>query len=105
MTNIDPTKLIGVAEAAGPSIKSLDTSKSLAEIAFDLLLNIGLPIVGCIALLAVIYGGVMIVVSQGDPEKLTKAKRTLFWAITGVIIVVISYGLVVSLSKVIERIL
>jgi type IV secretory pathway VirB2 component (pilin) len=86
----------------GPRIGTSDTPKSIEEIALDIILNIILPLIGAVALIFVVYGGVMIMTSAGDPEKLTKAKKTLLWAIIGIIIVVLSYLIVVSLSTVIK---
>lgn len=87
----------------GPQIGTSTTPKSVEQIAMDIILDVFLPIIGGIALIFVIYGGVMIIISSGDPEKLAKAKKTLLWAVIGIIIVVLSYGLVVSLSKLIEK--
>lgn len=64
-----------------------------------------LPIVGAIALAMIIYGGVLLITSSGDPEKLTKAKQTLLWAIIGIIIVVLSYAIVVSLSQIVNNLI
>jgi hypothetical protein len=50
--------------------------------------------IGAIALVFVIYGGVLYITSGGDAEKTTKARNTLMYAILGVIVVVISYAIV-----------
>lgn len=61
-----------------------------------------IPFLAAIAVGAVIYSGVMIMTSQGDPQKLGKAKKTLLYAIIGVILVVLSYAIVIALSQVIK---
>jgi type IV secretory pathway VirB2 component (pilin) len=86
----------------GPRVQTTTTDKPVEQIALDIIMTVIFPLIGAIALIFVIYGGIMIIMSQGDPEKLTKAKRTLLWAVIGIIIVVLSYGIVVTLSKLIK---
>lgn len=54
-------------------------------IVLNILFDLGLA-VGVIATIMVIYGGYMYIMSQGDPGKMAKAKRSLTTAITGTII-------------------
>lgn len=44
--------------------------------------------VGAIALVFVVYGGILYITSGGDSEKTTKARNTLLYSILGIIIVV-----------------
>lgn len=78
-------------------------SKPIEQVALNIISNIILPLIGAIAVGMVIYGGVLFITSSGDPEKVTKARKTLMWAIIGIIIVVLSYAIVVSLSKLIVK--
>lgn len=78
-------------------------SKPIEQVALNIISNIILPLIGAIAVGVVIYGGVLFITSSGDPEKVTKARKTLMWAIIGIIIVVLSYAIVVSLSKLIVK--
>lgn len=48
----------------------------------------GLYFVGGIALIFIVYGGIMYITSGGDSEKTTKARNTLLYAILGIIVVV-----------------
>lgn len=45
--------------------------------------GIGLGLIGGIALLAIIYGGYLILSSQGEPRKIQDGKQYIFYAIIG----------------------
>ncbi|KKR22033.1 MAG: hypothetical protein UT48_C0001G0046 [Parcubacteria group bacterium GW2011_GWE2_39_37] len=53
-----------------------------------------LGIVGSLALLAFIYGGVMMLISEGSSDKVTKAKSIITGAVVGLVIVFSSYIIV-----------
>lgn len=46
--------------------------------------------VGAIALVFIVYGGILYITSGGDAEKTTKARNTLLYSIAGIIIVVVA---------------
>jgi len=48
-------------------------------------------IVGSLALLAFIYGGFLMLISQGDSNKVKKGKDTMIWAAAGLIVIFGSY--------------
>ena len=50
-----------------------------------------LGIVGSIALLMFVYGGFILLISQGDSTKITKGKITMTWAAVGIMIIFGSY--------------
>lgn len=56
--------------------------------------NIILGIVGSLTLLMFVYGGVMMLISSGNSEQVTKAKGILMAAIIGLIIVFASYTII-----------
>lgn len=58
------------------------------------LIHIALGFVGIILLLMILSSGFSFMVSGGDEEKTTSAKRALFNAIIGVIIVLSAYSIV-----------
>ena len=74
------------------------TSKSLPEIISGILTKTVLPVVSAIAVGAILYAGVLYMTSQGDPEKLAKAKKALLYAIVGILLVVFSWAIVITLS-------
>lgn len=47
----------------------------------------------------VIYGGVLYIMSSGDPEKTAKAKRTLLWAIAGTILMILAIPIVEMVTR------
>lgn len=58
------------------------------------LINYALFFIGALALVFVIYGGVLYITSGGDSDKTTKARNTLMYAVLGIIVVVVSYAIV-----------
>lgn len=58
------------------------------------IVNIILYIVGAIALLMLVYGGFMYIISGGNEDTIEKAKKILTYAIVGVVVVIISYVVV-----------
>ena len=53
-----------------------------------------LGITGSLALLALVYGGVMFLISGGSSERVTKAKQIIIGAIIGIAIVFLSYTII-----------
>lgn len=80
---------------------TMNESGSVAEVIAGAI-EFVLPFIGGVLMLMVIYGGVLYITSGGDPDKLGKAKKTLMWAVLGVILIVISYSIVIALNKVVN---
>ena len=51
-------------------------------------------IVGILAVIMIIYGGVMMMISMGDPGRNKKARDTILYGIIGLIIVLLAYAIV-----------
>lgn len=63
----------------------------------DLLLritNILLYLIGTVALVVLIWGGLQYITSGGDEKKIEKAKNTLTYAIIGLIVAIVAYVVV-----------
>lgn len=76
-------------EIATPSEQGGSGSLTISTFVWTIVLNVLfdlMVIIGYIAVGFVVYGGYLYIMSQGDPTKATKGKRTLTTAITGVII-------------------
>ena len=58
-----------------------------------------LGLVGSIALLFFVYGGVMFLVSAGNTEMISKARGIIIGAIVGIIIVFASYTIINFIMK------
>ncbi len=53
-----------------------------------------LGVVGSLALIMFVYGGVMMLISAGNSEKVSKAKNIIMAAVIGIIIVFFSYAII-----------
>lgn len=49
---------------------------------------------GTVALIMFIYGGIVWMTSAGNPEAITKGKKTLVWAILGIIVIMSAFVIV-----------
>ena len=61
---------------------------------FTTIINILLFIVGVIAVIMLIIGGIRYVVSGGDQAAVTAAKNTILYAIIGIIVAIVAYAVV-----------
>jgi glucose uptake protein GlcU len=52
---------------------------------------VGLSIVGSIALVFLIYGGYVIMISRGNPEELNKGKSYIYYSLAGLFLAVFGY--------------
>lgn len=61
---------------------------------FKKVVNIMLFIVGAVAVIMLILGGVKYVTSGGAQDKVTSAKNTIMYAIIGIVVAVLAYAVV-----------
>lgn len=54
---------------------------------------------GALAILALVWGGIMYIVSLGDDSRVNKAKSIIMWAIVGIAVVILSYVMLNIVSK------
>ena len=59
----------------------------------DKVLGYLFPIASLIALVFIVMGGYMWIISGGDPAKVKQAQGTLTWAIFGLVIVLVIFGI------------
>lgn len=52
-----------------------------------------LSVAGTIALFMLIAGGIIYMTSSGDEQKALKAKKTFYWALGGLALIVLAYGI------------
>ncbi|MEI7690096.1 MAG: pilin [bacterium] len=84
------------ALATGPIVAVTGTCGG-AQCVIDLLQTIitwVLAIAGSLAVLMLIYGGIRYILSTGDEKRLEGAKKTILYAIIGIIVITASYLLV-----------
>ncbi|MCH8518766.1 pilin [Candidatus Gracilibacteria bacterium] len=55
--------------------------------------------VAVIAVLAVMYGGILYLLSSGDDEKIKKAKNVIIWALVGVFVSVTAWTMINILNN------
>lgn len=67
------------------------------RVLFGRVISAALSIVGSLALLMFVYGGVLWMTSRGDTKQVTKGKDTITWAVLGLVIIFASYTLVNAL--------
>lgn len=53
-----------------------------------------IAVVGIVAVIVIILGGVTYATSQGDPSKVTKGKKIMITGIVGLIIVILAFAIV-----------
>ena len=58
------------------------------------IINIVLGIVGGLAVLFIIIGGVRYIISAGNPDQAGAAKKTILYAVIGLLVVIFSYVIV-----------
>lgn len=71
----------------------LNASSDLITI-IENIVNVLLGIVGFIALLMVVWGGIRYIISRGNDDEVEKAKYTIFYALVGLLVIGISAALV-----------
>lgn len=77
----------GLEDAGGTGAKSVpDTIQDI--------INILLYVIGAAAVLMIVIGGFRYVTSNGEPAAASKAKTTIIYALIGVVVAVMAYGIV-----------
>lgn len=61
---------------------------------FTTIVNILLYIIGAIAVIMLIFGGIRYVVSGGDSAAVTGAKNTILYAVVGIVVAILAYAIV-----------
>ncbi|MCT4592624.1 MAG: pilin [Candidatus Gracilibacteria bacterium] len=57
-------------------------------------INYFLTFLGLIAVVFVIYAGILMVTAQGDDDKISKGKDILIWSGIGIVLIMLSYSIV-----------
>ena len=61
---------------------------------FQTIVNILLFLVGAVAVIMLIIGGLRYITSDGDSGRITQAKQTVLYAIIGLIVAILAYAIV-----------
>ena len=62
--------------------------------AFTTIVNTALFLIGSIAVLMLIYGGIRYTISGGNEKSVTAAKNTILYAVVGIVIAVLAFAIV-----------
>lgn len=57
-------------------------------------MNYFLSFLGLIAVIMVVYAGILLVTAQGDEQQINKGKKIILWAAIGMLIIMLSYAIV-----------
>lgn len=66
------------------------------------IINWMLGLMGALAVVAVVYSGLMYISASADPTKAETAKKNLTWAIIGIILVALSFVIVQIVAKLVS---
>lgn len=61
---------------------------------FTSIVNTALFIIGAVAVLMLIYGGIRYTISGGDEKSITTAKNTILYAVVGIVVAVLAYAII-----------
>jgi multisubunit Na+/H+ antiporter MnhB subunit len=61
---------------------------------FTTIVNIFLFVIGAIAVIMLIYGGIRYTISGGDSKNVTAAKDTILYAVVGIVVAILAYAIV-----------
>lgn len=70
-----------------------DTGNTLMGTASNLL-NIVVGVLGLVAVVVIILGGVQFLTSSGDPGKVKKAKDTILYGVIGLVVAILAFAIV-----------
>lgn len=70
-----------------------DSGKSPAALIADIV-NVLLFVIGAIAVIMIIIGGLLYATSAGDAGNITKAKNTIMYAVVGLVVAFLAYAIV-----------
>jgi hypothetical protein len=79
--------------AAEPLISSDYLPKASGD-KIPLFINVSFAIFGAIAVIYVVYAGIALMMSQGNPDKIATARRTIIYAIAGLVVISLSWAIV-----------
>jgi hypothetical protein len=86
------------AEAIVPNT----TTKSIPELIISIITYFNYLISG-LALLSVVYAGFLFMTAGGNPDQLTKAKKSLLYALLGIFIIAATTIIINSLDKFVDE--
>ena len=95
MDSIDKLNQVGIS----PSVtKDVIEGDPISEKVGGIILNL-MGIIGSIALLIFLYGGIIWMTSEGNDQKVKKAEKTMIWAAIGLVALFMSAAVLTTVSN------
>lgn len=97
--------VFGVASVALPAyaqpvneirsgVNATGSDKTTLEVRIQDIVNLMLFILGAIAVIMIVIGGIRYTTSNGDSSAITSAKNTILYAVVGLIVAILAYAIV-----------
>ena len=78
-----------------PNSKGGDPANGAVQTVFLIVMGV----LGAVSLLMIVIGGVRYILSEGNPEAMSKAKGTIIYALVGLVIAMTAYGIISLVVK------
>ncbi len=78
----------------GGQVRSIEGGDVSLEASVRNILSVVFAVVGIVAVIVIIVGGVNYIISQGDASKIQKAKSTILYGIVGLIVTLAAFAIV-----------
>jgi hypothetical protein len=85
----------------GKGLKNLLSAESVPEFLVQLM-KVLLGLLGGIAVIVILYGAFRMATSQGNPTATGAAKKTIIWALAGLVLALLSYSIVAVLQGLLQ---
>ncbi len=98
-----PSLVLAVKGSATDPKATFENPLSGAQTVTDLILRVIQWLIGISLILAffsLVWGGIWYIISLGDESRVKQAKAIIFWAVIGVIIILIAYILVNTVAEI-----
>jgi len=89
---VDPSAEVGKGVVGAGGDKS-DTGTALPKLIQDVV-NVLLYVIGAVAVIMIVIGGIRYTTSNGDSSQVTSAKNTILYAVVGLVIALLAYAIV-----------
>lgn len=89
---VDPSAEVGKG-VVGAGGDQKDTGTALPKLIQDVV-NVLLYVIGAVAVIMIVIGGIRYTTSNGDSSQITSAKNTILYAVVGLVIAMLAYAIV-----------